>query len=389
MLMCDSQARWFGVSERYVALTHAYSSPTEPVVPRGEQSYIVISGSRDNTVKVWHVPLAVPSAAMDNLNLERPTTRGAVTDTYSILNPAPTQPLDAHVMGDDNSEDAGPVDIVDGKSNEDSACILTFSGHQASVRSVAAGGRTVVSGSYDAFVRVWDLLTGLCVHRLVGHQDKVYIVSYDDSTNRIASGSLDNTIRIWNSLTGHCHHILEDHTSLVGLLQLESLPYMPESIPAWYARPRATPLSPGSTSLRTPLPPPSQNLSRSSFFAEDSYTCYRPPQQPKVPVLISAAADHTLKVWDPATGRCHNTLYGHQAAITCFQFDRDKIISGSDGSIKLWDLRHNGGTFVRDVVTNITNAWRVAMDDRRLVVAVQRNQSTWFEVIDFDVSGAP
>jgi hypothetical protein len=33
-------------------------------------------------------------------------------------------------------------------------------------------------------------------------------------------------------------------------------------------------------------------------------------------------------------------------------------------------------------------AWRVAMDDRRLVVSIQRGGHTWFEVTDFDLDVA-
>lgn len=76
-----------------------------------------------------------------------------------------------------------------------------------------------------------------------------------------------------------------------------------------------------------------------------------------------------------------HTMYGHSAAITCFQFDVDKCVSGSEGSIKLWDLRT--GTFVRDLVSNMSGAWKIQLDDRRVVCAVQRNNQTWFEVLDF------
>ena len=75
-------------------------------------------------------------------------------------------------------------------------------------------------------------------------------------------------------------------------------------------------------------------------------------------------------------------MHGHAAAITCFEFDNDKIVSGSEGSLKLWNV--NTGKYVRDVVTGIAGAWRVSIDSRRCVAAVQKDESTWFEVLDFD-----
>jgi F-box and WD-40 domain protein CDC4 len=53
--------------------------------------------------------------------------------------------------------------------------------------------------------------------------------------------------------------------------------------------------------------------------------------------LVSAAADATLRIWDPLTGQCLANLVGHSAAITCFHHDSDlnRIVSGSDGGIKV------------------------------------------------------
>lgn len=45
------------------------------------------------------------------------------------------------------------------------------------------------------------------------------------------------------------------------------------------------------------------------------------------------------KVWDLPDGNCKLTLYGHQAAVTCVQFDERRIISGAlDRLIKIWNI---------------------------------------------------
>jgi F-box and WD-40 domain protein CDC4 len=49
---------------------------------------------------------------------------------------------------------------------------LFLEGHDHAVRALAARGRTLVSGSYDCTVRVWDLVTGACKWILVGHTQK-------------------------------------------------------------------------------------------------------------------------------------------------------------------------------------------------------------------------
>ena len=46
-----------------------------------------------------------------------------------------------------------------------------------------------------------------------------------------------------------------------------------------------------------------------------------------------------MQVWNLPTGQCQLTLHGHQAAVTCVQFDDTRIISGAlDRLIKIWNI---------------------------------------------------
>lgn len=57
-------------------------------------------------------------------------------------------------------------------------------------------------------------------------------------------------------------------------------------------------------------------------------------------VLVTGAADGSLRSWDFSSGKALQTFLGHRAAITCVQFDSAKVVSGSqDGSVRVWDLR--------------------------------------------------
>ncbi|MCP4348119.1 MAG: hypothetical protein GY795_21665, partial [Desulfobacterales bacterium] len=74
--------------------------------------------------------------------------------------------------------------------------IRTFSGHQDSVLSVSlsSDGRTLVSGSYDNTVRLWDAATGKEIRAFSGHQDSVRSVSLSSDGGTLVSGSYDNTV---------------------------------------------------------------------------------------------------------------------------------------------------------------------------------------------------
>ncbi|GJJ12335.1 hypothetical protein Clacol_006576 [Clathrus columnatus] len=246
---------------------------------------MVVTGSRDHSLRVWKLP----------------------------------RQGDPEYMSAGANDSEGDVGDEDADENPYHVRLLT--GHEQAVRALAARGRTIVSGSYDCTVRVWDIITGACTWTLTGHTQKVYSVVLDPVRNQCCSGSMDGTVRIWNLKTGQAIHVLHGHTSLVGLLGLS-------------------------------------------------------PTH-----LVSAAADSTLRVWDPSSGQLRHILAAHTGAITCFQHDEFKVLSGSDGTLKMWDIRD--GTVVRDLLTGITGVWQVVFDGRWCVAASNRLDMTYLDVWDF------
>ncbi|KAI9893064.1 MAG: Mitochondrial fission protein [Vezdaea aestivalis] len=56
-------------------------------------------------------------------------------------------------------------------------------------------------------------------------------------------------------------------------------------------------------------------------------------------LMVSAAMDDTVRVWDLSVGRCIGMLEGHQASVRCLQVEDNIVATGSmDASIRLWDL---------------------------------------------------
>lgn len=71
--------------------------------------------------------------------------------------------------------------------------------------------------------------------------------------------------------------------------------------------------------------------------------------------LVSAAADSSLRIWNPDDGTCKHVLTTHSGAITCFQHDESKVISGSDGTLRMWDVKT--GRHVRDLLNGLSGVW--------------------------------
>ncbi len=63
-------------------------------------------------------------------------------------------------------------------------------------------GTQLVSGSYDATVRLWDIATGKETATLRGHSLPVISVAFSPDGTRLASGSSDGTVRLWDVVSG-------------------------------------------------------------------------------------------------------------------------------------------------------------------------------------------
>ncbi|MBD2726652.1 WD40 repeat domain-containing protein [Nostoc sp. FACHB-892] len=82
--------------------------------------------------------------------------------------------------------------------------ISTLTGHNDWVRAVAIApdGKTAVSGSDDNTLKVWDLHTGKEISTLTGHNGSVYAVVIAPDGKTAVSGSDDNTLKVWDLHTG-------------------------------------------------------------------------------------------------------------------------------------------------------------------------------------------
>ncbi|KAJ6161006.1 hypothetical protein N7470_004402 [Penicillium chermesinum] len=295
----------------------------------------LVSGSTDRTVRVWDIEKARCTQVFSGhtstvrcLQIVLPTEIGKDAHGRALM--MPKQPLIITGSRDSNLRVWRLPKPGDAPYNppapaaDDFDCpyfVRVLTGHTHSVRAIAAHGDTLVSGSYDCTVRVWKISTGQVQHTLTGHSLKVYSVVLDHKRNRCISGAMDHMVKVWSLDDGSLLYNLEGHSSLVGLLALQN------------------------------------------------------------DHLVSAAADSTLRIWDPEHGHCKNSLSAHTGAITCFQHDGQKVISGSDRTLKMWDV--STGNCIRDLLTDLSGVWQVKFNDRRCVAAVQREALTYIEVLDF------
>ena len=94
-------------------------------------------------------------------------------------------------------------------------CLCTCAGHSDSVNAVAISpdGQTLVSGSDDNTIKVWNPHTRELRHTLIGHSESVNSLAISPDGQTLVSGSWANTIKVWNLHTGELRHTLTGHSN--------------------------------------------------------------------------------------------------------------------------------------------------------------------------------
>ncbi|UXI20000.1 nicastrin [Sarcoptes scabiei] len=159
-------------------------------------------------------------------------------------------------------------------------------GHRAAVNVVDFDEKYIVSASGDRTIKVWKTSDCEFVRTLNGHKRGIACLQYRDRL--VVSGSSDNTIRLWDIEFGTCLRVLEGHDELVRCIRFDNKR------------------------------------------------------------IVSGAYDGKIKVWDlaaaldprsPAGTLCLRTLIEHTGRVFRLQFDDFQIVSSShDDTILIWDF---------------------------------------------------
>lgn len=318
-------------------------------------SNIIVSGSDDNTLKVWS---SVSGRCLRTLTGH---TGGVWSSQLSPEN---------IVISGSTDRSLRVWDALTGH------CLHTLYGHTSTVRCMALHGRYVVSGSRDATLRAWNIDTGACEHILVGHLAAVRCVQFNGTL--CVSGAYDFLVKVWSVAAETCLYTLDGHTNRVYSLQFDGIHIVSGSL---------------DTSIR--VWSAETGKLKHTLIGHQSLTS---GMQLRGNILVSGNADSTVKVWDINSGQCLQTLSGtnkHQSAVTCLQFNSNFVITSSDdGTVKLWDLKT--GEFIRNLVSLPSGGsggvvWRIRASSTKLVCAVgSRNgtEETKLLVLDFETPNA-
>ncbi|XP_073892479.1 WD repeat-containing protein 86 isoform X1 [Macaca fascicularis] len=217
--------------------------------------------------------------------------------------------------------------------------------------SLSPDGQRLLTGSEDGTARLWStadgqccaLLQGLCFYYCneqsvtlrTGHESYVTFCQLEDEAAFTCSA--DCTIRRWDVLTGQCLQVYRGHTSIVNRILVANNQLFSSS----YDRTaRVWSLDKGQISRefqghRNCVLP----LAYSAPWDLPSAPCVE--EAVAGGLLVTGSTDGTAKVWQVASGCCHQTLRGHTGAVLCLVLDtpgHTAFTGSTDATIRAWDI---------------------------------------------------
>lgn len=204
----------------------------------------------------------------------------------------------------------------------------TLSGHSDEVWAVtlSADGQTLVSGSKDSTLKIWNSNTGQLNRTIDAQADFVRSICLSLDQQTLVSSDGENTIKVWNFQTGTLRYILSGHSAPVWSVVL--------------SRDGQTLISGSEDGTIKVWNLQTGRLTRTLTGHTD--TVYAVALSPDQQTIVSGSADQTVKVWNLETGELIRTLRGHNDVVrsVALSSNGQTIASASwDRTIKIWNLQ--------------------------------------------------
>ncbi|MBD2694911.1 caspase family protein [Anabaena catenula] len=202
---------------------------------------------------------------------------------------------------------------------------LTFQGHEAEVSAVAISpdGQTIVSGSWDSTVRLWDRQGNLIGQPFYGHNSIIIAITISADGQTIVSSSADRTARLWNrqgqSLTEPFTH--EQSVTSVAI-SVDG-----QTIITGSADGKVRLWNRQGQSLTQPFGHEKESVNSVAISTDGQ-------------IIAIGSSDKTVKLWNRQGELLAPPFQGHEESVTSVAISTDgqTIISGSnDWTVRLWD----------------------------------------------------
>ncbi|BAZ13109.1 WD repeat-containing protein [Calothrix sp. NIES-4071] len=267
----------------------------------------LISGSSDNSLKVWNLETGEELFSL-------------IGHTASVTAVAATSDSKLVISGSQDNT----LRVWNLETRKE---LLAFKGHRNCINaiSISRNSKQVVSASSDSIINIWNLETGEKQFNLNSHRSPVHTLTITSNDKLVISGSLDGIIKVWNLETGREILTFKNHNSAIRTVFVN--PDGNEVVSASSNNNvRCWSLDTGKQLLNSP--------NKNDWVSTVTVTS-------DMSTVISGLSDNTLKVWNIKTGKTNFTTPNHNGSINAVAVTpngRQFISASSDHTIKIWNL---------------------------------------------------
>jgi len=328
--------------EVFVQLGHSDDVNAVVFSPDGK---LVLSGSNDNTLKLWDV----------SSGRELRTFKGHSDNVNAVV----FSPDGKLVLSGSHDGTLKLWEVHSGREirsfKEDS-----YSGYVEAV-AFSPDGRLALSGGRDGTIKLWEVHSGRKIRTFKGHSYYVEAVAFSPDGRLALSGSGDGSLKLWEVHSGQeirSFNVGDNMTfSPDGRLALSGS--KDDTLQLWEVR--------SGRKIRS-----FKGTSEGSNFKESS-AVHALALSPDGRLALSGSMDGTLKLWEVHSGMEIRSFKGHSynANAVAFSPDGRLALSGSrDGTLKLWEV--HSGRYIRRFKGHSSPVNAVAFDGR-LVLSGSRD----------------
>ncbi|PPK57339.1 WD40 repeat protein [Malaciobacter marinus] len=285
---------------------------------------------------------------------------------------------------------------------------LIEEGHSKPVTElvVTPNGKTIISGSDDTTIKLWNMETGECLKTLKGHSGRINSLSITLDGKTIISGSLMET-KLWSLKSGKCIKNIkqketasftdDDYITSFQVISsdgntIASVNYY-EEVRVWnqedssliskfYTNVGTSPIlaiSPDGNIIAVGKGSNSDRCGKIEIWDIKKNQCIHKLNKHTNLVsvlvitsdnkLVSGSWDETIRVWDIESGKCLKVLEGQKSFVYTLAVtpDGNTLVSSSSNPniIKIWDL--NTRKCVNTIETSAAKALAITPDGNNLV----------------------
>ena len=178
-----------------------------------------LTGGDDRLLKLWDIPAGLDARSEDTGPAIQLAVRSAVAAHEKDINAIAVSPNNALVCSGSLDRTAKVWSTKDMRTPT-----LVLKGHKRGVWSVqfSSVDKLVLTASADTTLRLWDLGDGSCVRVLEGHSSSVLRARFLNAGTRIVSGGGDGLVKLWSVQSGECLNSFDEHEDKVWALAVSN-----------------------------------------------------------------------------------------------------------------------------------------------------------------------